>query len=199
MTRAATVPASIRTALQLLALAGAARAAAGCAVVDGLKGNDESTDGGGVDASPDADCAAPSSMPIGMLAGGTAVRTDTFLAVFASRETVPPRDIYQLELWQDLLPFTGTIEPGQYVIEDAQTEYDTCGVCVLIYGDTDVDGFARQHYIAESGVVNIDFVDDSTISGSISTASLVSYDDGPRGACQTTVGPTPFNAVIQQQ
>jgi hypothetical protein len=205
--------ASIRSGLHLLALVGAALAASGCAVVDGFGGDDDSSDsveeepdagGAGRDAGdlePDAgravECAAPSSMPFGMLTGGSATRTADFVAVFGSTELQPPRDIYQLELWQDILPFRGTVAPGSYVIGGPQTDYDTCGVCLLIYGDADELGVARQRYIAESGVVTIDFVDDFTITGSITQASLVSFDDGPRGACRTSVGPTMFNAIIQ--
>jgi hypothetical protein len=55
--------------------------------------------------------------------------------------------------------FTGTtIEPGTYPINAAESSYDTCGVCVLIFADTTSNGTTlqfRASYLANAGTVTI--------------------------------------------
>src|SRR6266545_1089886 len=138
------MPTPIRAALALLLVAQAATTGSGCAAINGFSGGDDDRDAGGdgeadggggpnaADAGTDTACTAPDSMPAGLLVAGVAARDEDALAVFNSRDLSPPRDMYQLELWQNIAPFSGTLVPGTYVIEGTQTEYDTCGVCVMI-------------------------------------------------------------------
>lgn len=177
---------------------------AGCAsdrdgeadIVDaGVFGGDLGPDGG-LDGGLD-DCTAPSALPPGLLQGAQATGSEAIVAVFRPAQPSPPFDVYELELWTNVAPFTGAITPGTYAIESAQTDYGTCGVCVLLLGDANEVLQPRQHYIAESGVVTIDSVDESSISGTISDVSMVSFNNGPPGRCRTFVGATSFAASIR--
>jgi hypothetical protein len=174
---------------------------AGCSQAGG--GDDEA----GPDAAPFGDfetdggvqaaCTAPAALPPGLLTGAAATRSAELVAVFRSAQPSPPFDVYQLELWTGVAPFAGPIVPGTYAIEGAQTDYATCGLCLLLMGDTDEAGFARQQYVADSGVVTIDSVDQFSITGTISEVSMVSFNNGEPGRCRTFVGGTPFAAPIQ--
>lgn len=186
---------SLCSALLLLGLPAAACSPAG----DGEDGagpdaalfGDFDTDGG-----VQADCTAPAALPPGLLNGAAATRSAELVTVFRPAQPSPPFDVYQLELWTGVAPFAGAIVPGAYAIEGAQTDHATCGLCVLLMGDTDESGLARQNYIAESGVVTIDSVDQFSITGTISDVSMVSVDSPP-GRCRTFVGGTSFAASMQ--
>jgi hypothetical protein len=122
-------------------------------------------DGEAADAAPASSCLAPASMgPLGALAGAEAVRTNQSgsmgtrkvwrLGAFVDDQE--PHDQILVELWDGHGAFAdGTVTTGTFEIAGPETDIDTCGVCVYLYGDVE-GGLPSQQYLAEAGTVVID-------------------------------------------
>ncbi len=110
-------------------------------------------------------------------------------------------DALQVELWDNYGAFAGgAVTAGTFTIAGAETEYDTCGVCVVLYGDVDpATGAVGEFYLAESGTVQIDSIA-GTLTGSISGVSFRKLDpmtgtpiaDG----CASAMGGASFSSMI---
>jgi len=110
-------------------------------------------------------------------------------------------DALQIELWDNYGAFAGgPVTTGTFTIAGAETAYDTCGVCVVLYGDADpATGAVREFYLAESGTVQIESIA-GNLTGSISGVSFrkldpmtgTPIDDG----CASAVGGASFDSMI---
>ena len=83
------------------------------------------------------------------------------------------------------------VVPASFYIEGKETGFETCHVCVTIYGDLDpVTDHERQLYHAQSGRVTIDSAE-GTLSGSLQGVVLQELDrstDLPApGGCETRI------------
>lgn len=175
----------------------------GCALLDGVGGGD-SADAGGA-GSPDArgsECLA-GDVDAGGLDGAPArLLTDESILLF--KEIGESKDYFGLQLRPDAAPFTGAVEVGLYRAEDSATNYETCGICVIILADV-LEGarFPRQVFVADSASVNIESISDSFIKGTVSPSTLVGFDVSDTGVvagapngCRVEAGQTSFETNI---
>ena len=80
-------------------------------------------------------------------------------------------DVVYIELWDGYGPFANTTaKPGTYTISGAETDWDTCGVCVLTLADVDANGNATKYLMATAGTVTVTSV--GTATGQTTQATL---------------------------
>jgi len=105
--------------------------------------------------------------------------------------------LLQVELWDDRGVFAGDVgTPGSFTIEGAETDPDTCGVCVFLIGEHLSDGSVAT-FLAQSGTVTIDQLS-GTMSGSVSDLSFteVGLYDRDIGPCAASLSSASFSAPI---
>jgi hypothetical protein len=79
-------------------------------------------------------------------------------------------DLVQLELWDNYGVFDGgTAHTGTFTLSGAETDYDTCGVCVLLLANVANDTPAKM-LLATSGTVTITSV--GTTAGQMTQATI---------------------------
>lgn len=165
-------------------------------------GPDAGTTGGGADASTGSPDAAPSGVAdnacgvassygaLGMLTGeagnvlqqgSTTARTHYLQVPTPSSAAQTARDYVIIELWDGYGGFgTSPARTGTFTLSGAETDYDTCGICVLLAADVGANG-ATKLLLATSGTVNITSI--GTAAGQTTQATLtgasfveISYD-----------------------
>jgi len=105
--------------------------------------------------------------------------------------------LLQVELWDDRGVFAGAIgTTGTFTIEGAETDPDTCGVCVFLIGEHLSDGSVAT-FLAQSGTVTIDQLS-GTMSGSVAdlTFTEVGLYNEALGACDASLDGASFSAPI---
>jgi hypothetical protein len=113
------------------------------------------------------------------LAATSATRNRIVYQVPMNNET--EFDVLAIDLFRGYTAFTdpSEIRTGTFTITEADSRYDTCGVCVLIYANVDRMTFReRQTYMADSGTITITSID-GRISGTLSNVHFrhVNVDD----------------------
>jgi hypothetical protein len=89
-----------------------------------------------------------------------------------------------LELYKGSPPFNGTFKTGTFDIEGAQLNYETCGVCALVYEGV-IGNTYRTSYFATGGSVTITSLSPK-LSGSINDVPFESVDIDPNDNYHTT-------------
>jgi hypothetical protein len=123
-------------------------------------------------------------------------------------DTSAAPDYLTIELWAGYGAFTGAdISATTVTISGDETDYYTCGACLVLYTDLTDDGsggvnFAHT-YMAQSGQLTLTSVS-GTLSGSLTNVALANatFDDTnyvttPVGDCNTTISGT-FSMPIEQ-
>jgi hypothetical protein len=118
-----------------------------------------------------------------------------------SSSTQDAPDVLVVEMWDDFGVFTGTVaKPGTFQITGDETDYDTCGVCVLLLANNVNDTPAKM-LLATSGTVTVTSV--ATAAGQTTQVSLtnasfveISYDatNGYQTVATSTC-PSPIDSV----
>lgn len=116
---------------------------------------------------------------LGALTGQViSVAADSYLSVDQEIAAGPPRDLFVVELFGDAPPFGDGLKTGTFPIEGAQTNYNECGVCVVVFADLVEGSPTAMAYIAQSGTVTITSVEGS-FAGSFEpdgdTVEMVGY------------------------
>jgi hypothetical protein len=145
-----------------------------------------------VDGTPDAPpmvadnaCGVASDQgDLGMLAGAAGSQTQSstttqrvsFVDAVSplTRDSATP-DVVYVELWDGYGPFTGTAaQPGTFTIAGDDTDYDTCGVCVLMLADV-ANNTPTKLLLATSGTVTITSVGTATGQTTEATVTNASF------------------------
>jgi hypothetical protein len=118
-----------------------------------------------IDAPPSVGCLAASSygaIEPGQQAIAQGGPPPTMINMFGALNQDSTPDFISLELWKGYGPFGDTtnptdIVPGTYTISGDETQYATCGVCILVLTDFDPNTMmvAGTPYLASSGSVTI--------------------------------------------
>ncbi|MGC4118388.1 MAG: PPC domain-containing protein [Myxococcales bacterium] len=103
------------------------------------------------------------SSPVEPINGGIAVT-----AALPATDTTT--DLISLELYPGFGALSGGLAPGTYVIAGADTDYFTCGVCAMIYGDVTTSSIGSR-YMATSGTVEITSVE-GTLQAKLTNATF---------------------------
>jgi hypothetical protein len=107
-----------------------------------------------------------------------------------------PNDYVMVYLVDNKGPFVGkAVTAGTYTISGADTNLETCGVCVIALGDVDpTTKLAKEVYLAQSGSVTIDSVGaaGAQLSASVTGAALSHWDLTAKAVatdtCTTSLG-----------
>jgi len=133
------------------------------AAVDGGPGGD-APPGPPVDAAPrpDArtDCPVPRTFVAPAAVNATAVRDATgsvTLEVDLDGAAAPDR--FQLRLIDGRGVFIDGLVTGQFGINGAQLDNDSCALCLMVLADVDGAGTPSELYFAENGLLRLDAVD----------------------------------------
>lgn len=114
-------------------------------------------------------------------------------------------DDLSLEMFKGLGAYTtGEIVPGIVALSGPETNYETCGACVLIY--TDWDDAAEDYdstYMATGGTINI-MTTSPNIKGTLSNVAFThvtvdpdnNYRSTPVGDCDSTVMSMAFDFPV---
>jgi hypothetical protein len=123
----------------------------------------------------------------------------------AAMNTDTKFDDLSLQLFKGLGAFTtGEIVPGVVALSGAETNYETCGACVLIYVDLDPDNdFADDGvYMASGGTINLMTLSPN-IKGTLSNVQFThvtidadTFHSTPVGDCQATVTSMAFDFPV---
>jgi len=100
----------------------------------------------------------------------------------------PKFDNLSLQLFKGLGAFsTGEIVPGLVALSGAESNYETCGACVLIYTDLDPDaGFMEDSvYMATGGTINLMTLTPN-IKGTLSNVSFTHVTIDPDNNFRST-------------
>ena len=118
-------------------------------------------------------------------------------------DTVP--DGMSIQLFNGYGAFaTAPIGPTTIDLTGAETGFDTCGGCVMLYGDVDPSAGPTTTYMPTSGTLTITSVE-GNFTGTLTNATLVHVDidsstlattPNPDG-CATTVDSLSFDIAIQ--
>ncbi len=93
---------------------------------------------------------------IEMMAGGKSL----FLGYPLQRDREARPDVLSLELYEGQGVLQNGIKAGSYEIKGDETQYATCGLCVLVLGDLDRQKAAvAQTFMAQSGTVTLTSVE----------------------------------------
>jgi len=118
----------------------------------------------------------------------------------------PKFDNLSLQLFKGLGAYTtGEIVPGIVALSGPETNYETCGACVLIYVDLDPDNeFADDGvYMATGGTINLTSLSPN-IRGTLSNVSFThvtvdpdnNYRSTPVGDCDSTLMSMAFDFPV---
>lgn len=126
-------------------------------------------------------------------AGETATRdldvNPTTIYYDAELNTDPLVDDLSIQLFQGLGAFTtGEIVPGVFALSGPETNYETCGACVLIYVDLDPESGADDGvYMATGGTMNLMALTPN-IKGTLSNVSFTHVTIDEETSSSTPVG-----------
>ncbi len=110
-------------------------------------------------------------------------------------------DVLVVELWDDFGVFAGgPAKTGTFQLTGEETDYDTCGVCVLLLANT-VDDTQEKMLLATSGTVTVTSI--ATAAGQTTQVSLtnasfveISYDaTNGYQTVPTSICPSPIDSV----
>ncbi|HEY3352796.1 MAG TPA: hypothetical protein VGQ83_06080 [Polyangia bacterium] len=185
--------------------AGPAADAGGCVDADAAAAHDAAP--APADApEPNGLCAAPASYgDVGSITGdvllGPSNDPSQQLLMVAPLSSAALPDRLDLELWAGLGVFAGGIRTGTFVIDGAETNYATCGLCLFVITPAD-DSREAGFYLATRGTVTLTAASSGAISGSVAEVLLthVTFKPGtpisvPVGDCDTAITTASFSAV----
>lgn len=107
---------------------------------------------------------------------------DDELDFFAALEAAPPTDFLQIQLYAGYGVFgTGAVTPGTYQLTGDETNFATCGACVIITTDV-TQNSAGDNYMATGGTLTVTTAGTANgqmLVGSLSNVTLthVNIDD----------------------
>ena len=117
----------------------------------------------------------------------------------------PKFDNLSLQLFKGLGAFTtGEIVPGVVALSGAESNYETCGACVLIYTDLDPDaGFMEDSvYMATGGTINLMTLTPN-IKGTLSNVTFThvtidadTFHSTPVGDCESVLMSMAFDFPV---
>ncbi len=124
----------------------------------------------------------------------------------AAINTDPKFDNLSLQFFKGLGAYTtGEIVPGVVALSGPETNYETCGACVLIYVDLDPDNMFQDDgvYMATGGTINI-MTTTPNLKGTLSNVSFThvtvdpdnNYRSTPVGDCDATVTSMAFDFPV---
>ena len=110
-------------------------------------------------------------------------------------------DILDVELY-NVAPFGDTIAPMANIDLSGQSQYETCGACVLVLTQVATDGSAQQLYLATAGTLTITAVTPN-ITGTMSNVTFQHVTIDPNTSistkaddCPTSVTSASFNTMV---
>jgi hypothetical protein len=122
---------------------------------------------------------------MGMLAGSagsqtqsstTTQRVSWVQSVTPGTATQATPDFVEIELWDGYGAFTGTAaHTGTFTISGAETDYDTCGTCVLMFANVDANNTPAKMLLATSGTVTVTSVGTATGQTTQATVTNASF------------------------
>jgi hypothetical protein len=83
----------------------------------------------------------------------------------------PEFDYVDLSLYSGYGVFTNGIDAGTYTISGQELQYSTCGLCLVVFTDTDINGNPTDSYLATGGTVTLTSLQ-PTFAGSITNATF---------------------------
>jgi hypothetical protein len=154
---------------------------------------------------PAACAVAPTYGDLGIYDDGAAVTGDAdgdpYILVDLPVEESP--HLLSVELWDGYGVLSDGWGPGSYEIAGDETDYNTCGTCVVVFEDYDfeADDYARL-LVAYEGTVVIESLeatpDTGWVTGWIEGVSLAEVDPyGGAEACVTHIGHVAFDLPIE--
>jgi len=112
-------------------------------------------------------------------------------------------DTLQLEFWYGLTEFkTMDVAPGTFAIGPDDADYNTCGLCAVIFTDQGSDGKATDLYVANSGSVTLTQATGSNFAGSVSNLNFAHIDFDGSGnqvtvdTCNSKIASASFSATL---
>lgn len=161
---------------------------------------DDTSDGtpdAAIDAPPDSPavtCTLPAAAALTQQAGAT---TDVALGMgdpapieavqygaVANADAAPDAVLIQLYAGYGVFA-DAPIAPGTYQLTGAESAFDTCGACVLILTDLDMDGNAVAQYMPTAGTLTVTSVN-GNFTGTLTNGSFRHVDIEPAPSFATT-------------
>jgi hypothetical protein len=121
-----------------------------------------------------SNCQAPANYGSITFTAQSAVRASDY-SVFnwkGQLNSVAQPDLLGISLFQDRPPFVGGILPMSGIDLSTQSQFDSCGACVLVSTQTDGTGQGKQTYIATSGTLAITQASQIYMAGTLSNVTF---------------------------
>lgn len=139
-------------------------------------GDGGTTDGGPSGDAGQGDCVEVSDFAnLGVIDGNVVKPNPTFLSIDSTLEAGPPMDFLLVELYGGDGVFAQGLATGTYQITGEETDYDTCDLCVTVYGDFDPMSGSEMIYIAQSGTVNITSIEGNFAGSFVPSGPTTSF------------------------
>ncbi len=112
-------------------------------------------------------------------------------------------DLFDIEIYDGFGVFTNGIQPGTYDLKGDELDYATCGLCVLVLGDS--SSSSSDPYMATGGSITITSISpNGTFAGTGTnlTFTHVSIDQSNTSTplndgCNTSIASVSFSATVQ--
>jgi hypothetical protein len=178
---------------------------------------DANTTGGGADAAPGG-CVAAASYPDSLMNQQGAAFFDMTTGKLGEQEllgaltTTAMPDLLDIQLYPSGDLASGIAAGGPFTIDATESQYQTCGTCIIIKAGATIDSTGHitgeaASYLAESGSITLSSVADATagtgtISGTLTNVVLqqVTIDSTYKStpvvpACTTTIASLTFSGT----
>jgi hypothetical protein len=176
-----------------------------CVSPGGTAGAGGASGGGGSGGGNGSCLTAANHGSLGSVTAPAAVRDGTGFIDWALplEPGAPPRDELDVALFEGHGVFKSGLAPGTFALTGDELNFETCGLCVLVYENIEADTSYRGVYMATSGTVTLTSVT-GTLAGTaanlkfqhvnIDQTSTVSTPDPDN--CRSAVDAVTFNVRI---
>jgi len=143
---------------------------------------------------------------------GADAHADLYLGQLPSPPTNVNPDLLDIELYAGTATFgSGDVATGTYNLTN-ETQYSTCGACVMVWPQATVDGSGNvtpvDQYLATSGSITLTSVGPAgtgMLTGTVSNVAFQhvtidpnSFMSTPDGNCTSMIGSASFSATLTQ-